>query len=764
MNVRVKPPAVEYVGGEASARYLELLTGSTETAVCFRTFDDFKERDDRDLAGNVNGSLSRISQVLAARNLAGAGIFVVVNEGGHKAAEIKCIRAVFIDGDGIPFPTKWHVPPHFITVRDESHWHAYWLVTDFPVDRFTETQQRLAAHYGSDPAVADLSRVLRVPGFQHMKNPCEPVEVTLFDFTDKSPPGKYTLKSVACGLPELPNDLDDHPEHEPGDGAPVTAAMIEEMLAHISPDLKRKEWGTVAAGIRDANVVTPDTKETDETFDGREVFCEWSRAADNFKSDDDTYRMFDDMKRKPGGASFGSLVKLARDGGYVGPVSVSRQPAPPPDSESLMARFEGLMSRFEGTFSVAVDEGAKYLRSYRVSRLDDLPDPEWLVHRIIPRNAVGYFYGGSGSMKSFTIQDLMMTAALPLDAGDGNFWMSNDSHEGFEIMGRLRSAFVILEGERGLKKRVRGWTKYRCVDAEDLDGYFTLIPDPPDISTPNGRQMLARTIRRDLDGNDADIIALDTAMVLAAANKLSLMKVDEAQVFAGLVRDLKSMFPGSAVVLVHHTGKEAEKGIIGGSNQYAGADFVFEFVRPNRKQKPPMVEVHNRKDRDEEDETHFNIQGQVIDLGHDGKGKPLSTLAVVRVADVDSGVVNGPGLTTTDAAIQVIEDAHLRDERVHGPKALADAVVSLLSPGLVCGSEAHSKAVKNAQTNITAASREWVGRGQKKTPGKLYAYKAGDTYQVPTRLRAQAEERARGRAEERARRAAMDQVPIEEVL
>ena len=42
-------------------------------------------------------------------------------------------------------------------------------------------QKRLAKHYKSDPAVCDLPRIMRVPGFQHLKNLNNPQPVELID-------------------------------------------------------------------------------------------------------------------------------------------------------------------------------------------------------------------------------------------------------------------------------------------------------------------------------------------------------------------------------------------------------------------------------------------------------------------------------------------------------------------------------------------------------------------------------------------------------
>jgi hypothetical protein len=132
----------------------------------------------------------------------GWGVFVVVNEGGRNKKSITRVRALFIDGDGIPLPLRWHCEPDFIVQRDETHWHAYWLVDDCPVEAFEAAQKRLIVHYGSDPAICDLSRVLRVPGTIHQKG--APIQMVLIPKRDPSWEPRRTLAELMEALPALP--------------------------------------------------------------------------------------------------------------------------------------------------------------------------------------------------------------------------------------------------------------------------------------------------------------------------------------------------------------------------------------------------------------------------------------------------------------------------------------------------------------------------------------------------------------------------------
>src|SRR6266851_5435486 len=76
--------------------------------------------------------------------------------------------------------------------------HVYWLVDrEFPVDRFTVMQARLAGEFDTDTSVGDLPRVMRLPGFFDMKDPAKPFKVKIVELHDHQP---YSLEYIATTL------------------------------------------------------------------------------------------------------------------------------------------------------------------------------------------------------------------------------------------------------------------------------------------------------------------------------------------------------------------------------------------------------------------------------------------------------------------------------------------------------------------------------------------------------------------------------------
>ncbi len=165
--------------------YVAALTGSPGTMMCFQTLDDQangnRGRARSDLVQTIWGSLDdgETPDVLADFNRRGAGVYVTVNELNHGqpmlgadvvsrlARHVTRIRALFIDCDGA-IPDLSLIPEPSFAVRSARGPHFYWR-TSMPVEQFKPAQRRLADVLGTDIAVNDPCRVMRLPGFYHRK-------------------------------------------------------------------------------------------------------------------------------------------------------------------------------------------------------------------------------------------------------------------------------------------------------------------------------------------------------------------------------------------------------------------------------------------------------------------------------------------------------------------------------------------------------------------------------------------------------------------
>lgn len=176
------------------------------TAFTFQTFDDNKERSaaykkahdgraDPELTRVINGSLAQCRGVLQRLNDRGCGIFVTINETdlkGRKTENITRVRALFLDMDGAAIGPVLDTAPHILVESSPEHFHPYWRVCDVDLGQFTAAQKALIARFGSDPAVHDRSRVMRMPGFVHCKG--KPFVSRIVEINNDLPP--YRLEHL----------------------------------------------------------------------------------------------------------------------------------------------------------------------------------------------------------------------------------------------------------------------------------------------------------------------------------------------------------------------------------------------------------------------------------------------------------------------------------------------------------------------------------------------------------------------------------------
>ncbi|MBK1653358.1 DUF3987 domain-containing protein [Allochromatium vinosum] len=173
-------------------RFLLALDEEAE-AFTFQTFDDLESRKSKTLANVRHGSLEACWDWLESLNQTGAGIFVTVNETdgqGRTAKNITRVRAVFADFDPpktAAAPEQYPLEPMIEVESSPGKRHAYWIVDDLPLEAFKPMQQAIIAALRSDPAPNDLPRVMRLPGFRHMKDPANPAWVRLLSVEQRLP-------------------------------------------------------------------------------------------------------------------------------------------------------------------------------------------------------------------------------------------------------------------------------------------------------------------------------------------------------------------------------------------------------------------------------------------------------------------------------------------------------------------------------------------------------------------------------------------------
>jgi hypothetical protein len=217
---------------DTAREHIEALTGSPDTPMWFRVFADAGDAQ----ADKLFGTVDQLWPALQQHQVAGCGVYLVVNAGGNSGPEITSVRALFVDrDDGAPVPDEWHAEPDFIVRTSAGKWHAYWRVADMPPSEFKTAQQQLAAHYGTDPKVCDLSRVLRLAGTLHLKDPANPQRVTV-EALAPSWGRPRPWSGIVAGLPPVQRKAEQEPRRAAPDvelETPCRVALVQ-MIASLA--------------------------------------------------------------------------------------------------------------------------------------------------------------------------------------------------------------------------------------------------------------------------------------------------------------------------------------------------------------------------------------------------------------------------------------------------------------------------------------------------------------------------------------------------
>jgi putative DNA primase/helicase len=290
-------------------------------------------------------------------------------------------------------------------------------------------------------------------------------------------------------------------------------------------------------------------------------------------------------------------AKIAADVGAV----VAAMPTGWPDNSDAhdLAKAEGY-DVLEWLLKAAT-EPPKPAPRYKLlgsADLHALPQLKWRVRGVLPADGLAGLYGPSASGKSFLALD--MAAAI----ADGARW--------FDC--RVEAAPVVyaaLEGEAGFKLRAQAWEAHK---GRTLPAGLQMMMQPFKLTDPRDISDLAAVVPA------GAVVFLDTLNRAAPTADENSSK-DMGEILEGAKR-LQGLI-GGLVVLVHHTGKDATKGLRGHSSLFAAMDAAIEVSRDgdNREWK-----VAKAKDGEDGDARPFKLQ--VETLGTDEYGDAVTSCTV----------------------------------------------------------------------------------------------------------------------------------------
>lgn len=242
---------------------------------------------------------------------------------------------------------------------------------------------------------------------------------------------------------------------------------------------------------------------------------------------------------------------------------------------------------------------------YRVLAADDLlntPPLRWLVRGVVPAQGLACMYGASGSGKSFLALDMCAAVA------GGAEW--------FDCRVTAASvAYVALEGEHGFRQRVNAWQQHH---GRDIPNALRFVMQPFDLRNSDDMVELADAVIA--SGGAGGLLIIDTLnRASGGADENSSKDMGE---IIDAAKGLQAKL-GGTVLLIHHSGKDATKGLRGHSSLHAALDAAVEVRRDGDRRKWVIA-----KSKDDGDSAAYPFRLEVIEIGTDEHGDPLTSCAV----------------------------------------------------------------------------------------------------------------------------------------
>lgn len=294
--------------------------------------------------------------------------------------------------------------------------------------------------------------------------------------------------------------------------------------------------------------------------------------------------------------------------------------------------------------------------------------PKWAVKGIIPQSGLAMILGEYQAGKSFAAIDLALHIAWGLSymgrkvrqggvvyiAAEGGLMMV---HHRFNVAERELQGRIAAEN---LARKDRGEPPLRRAP-------IAILPQAPNLSRTGDPRPLEATVEDakqaiEAGGFHMAAVVLDTlhvAMAGAEENSAS----DAGHVLAPL-RGIADRHE-TAAILVHHLGKDAERGSRGSNAFPAAMDAILEIRVPGHegpKPKPASAirTVTATKVRDADAGASFSFRLATVEVGRDEDGDPVVSCYVEPVVEPK---VDGEGMTDLDREFWALIEARMKGGR-----------------------------------------------------------------------------------------------------
>ncbi len=328
-------------------------------------------------------------------------------------------------------------------------------------------------------------------------------------------------------LPDLPpellafwqeNQTPDTPEKADIDEL-WSAEDLQPYLDNLDPDVDYNDWLSVGMAIHHG---------TGGSDEGLDLWDQWSSNGTKYKGKKDLM---------PHWRSF-------RGSGITVEYLLMQQVADPEVFEEV-----------EADVVAKVKESVKF-EPVHVAEWISRPPPKWLVRDVLPEGDLAMMFGASGSGKTFMAMDMAMAIASGYD------WRDHPTEKGPVF-------WIAAEGAGSVRNRALAYAKYNQIELEDSD--LWIVGDTPSLSDVAH----VRTLGEHAHRLKPRLVVIDT--LAAASGGANENSGEDMSVVMAACRALHKI-SGGLVLLIHHSGKDRDKGSRGWSGIKAAMDTEIEVA------------------------------------------------------------------------------------------------------------------------------------------------------------------------------------------
>ena len=249
--------------------------------------------------------------------------------------------------------------------------------------------------------------------------------------------------------------------------------------------------------------------------------------------------------------------------------------------------------------------------------LDNMPTLEPLVGDLLHLDSLARVVGPSGHMKSFMVID------FAAHVGTGMKWHGHHVKQGTVV-------YLVAEGSRGIRKRVRAWEKHHGIKMTDV----LFLPRPVQAMSPEW-DILIEAMRR-----------LEPAMIVIDTQARVSVGVEENSAKElGLVVDRMEQLraaTGACVLVIHHTGHVGEHGR-GSSSAKGALQSELHVSKKGDRAANIVITLKTGKQKDDEEGSDLQFGLKVVTLDGEFKpdGRPVTSVVLESLDMRPAEVVKG---------------------------------------------------------------------------------------------------------------------------